>query len=171
MIGASLFEVVVASLINVNDYASFYIDYGLVPMENFNYLLPVSVAVNGVATIAIATRFWLHLRVTKAFHRTKRSSVEKVFIILVDSGIIYCIIQAVYPLLVIVLVSEDRTVIESFGFSAVGKSNIEAGVSNSQRPATIGHLSFGSRSTTTVLDPSDSSQSQGRPSSIQSVQR
>ncbi|KAG6811007.1 hypothetical protein H0H92_009384 [Tricholoma furcatifolium] len=77
-----------------------------------------------------------HRSVTEDLRRTKRTSVEKVLIILIQSGMIYCVMQAVYPLLIIVFISDDHPIVESFGFSAVDNGNTKAGASGNQRPAT-----------------------------------
>jgi len=54
----------------------------------------VSLSVNVVATCLIAIRAWMHRRSTRPFRmRTRKTQVEEVLILLVESGAIYALIQ------------------------------------------------------------------------------
>ncbi|KAG6812175.1 hypothetical protein H0H92_004043 [Tricholoma furcatifolium] len=164
-------------------YPTSTIVYGVVShINDMDILLPVSLSVNLMSTTAIAIRFWVHLKFTKALRRRKRSSVEKVFVILVDSGILFCAMQiaivllaftgelkstagrifssvywitsAIYPLLFFLIVNDDdHPIIESVGFTAADNLTIEAGVPDGQHLVTSDRLVFATQSAMAVDPP------------------
>ncbi|KAG6908077.1 hypothetical protein DXG01_006212 [Tephrocybe rancida] len=115
-------------------------------MISFNLFLPVSAALNGVATLLIASKFWIH-RLTVRFGRQKRSYVENVLIVFAESGVVYGALQVVnvillycahpdsaatsatgsiyfaltanYPLIITSLIRTKHTIVETFGFSGI----------------------------------------------------
>ncbi|KIK54131.1 hypothetical protein GYMLUDRAFT_48939 [Collybiopsis luxurians FD-317 M1] len=78
------------------------------PSESFgrafelNFYLFTSLAVNVLATVAITYKAWLHSRLTNVFGKEyKRDSggasrVEKVLWVVVESGVVFCILQTVF---------------------------------------------------------------------------
>lgn len=152
----------------------------LASTRTFNAALALSLATNVVSTMLIFYKLWSHLRFKRKMGIKSKSTspVQKVMIILVESGVVFCAIQAInlslqivqprqvsqasaiatavvlvildmatamYPSIVVLIVSQQRSMVESFGFTTELKNNepiIDVERNGSARPATPGHLSF-----------------------------
>ncbi|KAF5378887.1 hypothetical protein D9615_006984 [Tricholomella constricta] len=142
----------------------------------FNSALALSIGTNAVATLLILYRLWTHRKTRSSLGLKERSPVQKILLILIESGVVFFAIQlanlimsfmlfnhysvtdyvqtviymtytmfvAMYPSMIIYLVDQQRSLVETFGFTAPSKhfeaGNAELGL---QRTIiTIGHLSF-----------------------------
>jgi len=148
--------------------------------------LSLSLATNAVTTLLIAYKLWAHRKlIVKNLGLSSRvSPAQRILILLVESGIIYCGFQAtylglshrsdadrfavytfadvyfalsaMYPTIVITMVNSQRSVAEVCGLSTPGSTKVE--VSSPTHPdtrtATFGHLSFAAAARTT--DETDS---------------
>ncbi|KAF5366496.1 hypothetical protein D9757_012165 [Collybiopsis confluens] len=75
----------------------------------------MSLGVNVLATSLVAVKMIQHrimVKGLKSSYKRKRTSVEKLFLFLVESGSFFCGLQVLYPLSVIIMVNLDRSVIE-----------------------------------------------------------
>ncbi|KAF5365364.1 hypothetical protein D9757_012128 [Collybiopsis confluens] len=75
----------------------------------------LSLGVNVLATSLVAVKMIQHRMMVKGLkssYKRRRTSVEKLFLFLVESGSFFCGLQVLYPLSVIIMVNLDRSVIE-----------------------------------------------------------
>ncbi|KAG6908350.1 hypothetical protein DXG01_005168 [Tephrocybe rancida] len=61
----------------------------LLSRSNVIYALPISAGVNMVATAVMGVKYWVHRKAVKVLQRRRRFTVDKVFIVLADSGIAF----------------------------------------------------------------------------------
>jgi len=151
---------------------------GLASTHTFNASLALSLATNVVSTILIFYKLWAHLSLRRkiGMKRKSASPVQKVMIVLVESGVVFCAIQAInlslelvlpreesqvsiiatgvvlvvldvatamYPSIVVLLVSQQRSMVETFGLTTELKNHEVADIERgSVRPATFDHLAF-----------------------------
>ncbi|KAF9459183.1 hypothetical protein BDZ94DRAFT_1300742 [Collybia nuda] len=135
--------------------------------------LALSFTANAVTTLLITYRLWAHRKTVGIKALGSLSSVQKVLVALIESGVAYCVLQLIrtvlycypgrpqtaryfasatvlslassatsmYPTVVIMLVNQQRTLVECFGLDPGSRSR---GISGDEevRVATPGHLSF-----------------------------
>jgi len=142
-------------------------------------IIALSMATNLLATLLITYKLWDHRKfIGNLGLQKRRSPVQNILIVLVESGVIYCGLQlaslllsllpvaqdsasdyasqvchafytqlsAMYPALIVVIVNQHRSIVDTYSFSTTVRNNIAGGHANDveDRPATAGHLAFAS---------------------------
>ncbi|KAI0309541.1 hypothetical protein OF83DRAFT_1179507 [Amylostereum chailletii] len=79
--------------------------------------------VNVWATSMIAYKTWIHRRDVRLYlsNRTQKSAVEAVFLILVESGVLYSILGVVFTLFETVLINSDAALIAGYFWASAMK--------------------------------------------------
>ncbi|KAE9402379.1 hypothetical protein BT96DRAFT_552563 [Gymnopus androsaceus JB14] len=70
-----------------------------IPMDEISSIF--SLAVNLLSTILIAFKAWNHRQALKiiSVNKRKHTQVEKILLFLVESGVVYCVIQCLYVII------------------------------------------------------------------------
>ncbi|KAJ7592305.1 hypothetical protein C8J56DRAFT_887010 [Mycena floridula] len=71
---------------------------------------------NFISTVLIAFKVWeykVEIKQNLGLSHNKRTKVERVFILLAESGSIYCLLWAIYPIIVVLLLALEKDNLES----------------------------------------------------------
>jgi hypothetical protein len=134
--------------------------------------ISLSVATNALTTIIIGYKLWCYRAdIVRNLGLSRCASpVQKILILLVESGVVYCMIQigylvtslhadpnlfgvvvfaqlysavsAIYPTAVIVLVESQRSMVDVYGITPTDLTKGSGSATREARAATLGHLSF-----------------------------
>ncbi|THU85859.1 hypothetical protein K435DRAFT_868848 [Dendrothele bispora CBS 962.96] len=95
---------------------------------------------NAVATSLIYFKAWLHQRMFKELKEKRKTDVTRILYLLVESGALYGIIQAIYPVAVIILIYTRRSYVDEITFVADPNIKSNGGIGSSMRFAVIGPI-------------------------------
>ncbi|GLB44541.1 hypothetical protein LshimejAT787_1701680 [Lyophyllum shimeji] len=189
----SKYATIVADQVGHNQYTT----------KLYNSFLALSLATNATTTLLILYKLWTLRRLTGEFTFSRPSRVQKVLVVIVESGVafgllqvislilnflsfpldspsyvsetcivaIYTFITPMYPTLVVVLVNQQSTIVETFGFTIAAQEGkaafdieiveppIEPGKARSLRSASMdGHVYFDSSPADTATTGSSPSE-------------
>ncbi|KAJ7587571.1 hypothetical protein C8J56DRAFT_890491 [Mycena floridula] len=97
--------------------------FGTLDSPRFSSLLPRALIqdlplflTNFISTMLIAYKVWKYKAEIKQnlnLSHNKRTKIERVLILLTESGSIYCLLWAIYPMIIILLVASEKANLES----------------------------------------------------------